>query len=114
MLEYEKICINHCLVQIYCNFFANPIQSRRPDEFPQTHPSLECAQATEIAGALWSEPTHGPSCSEGVNRVLAILSGSQAMLIALHKNERTTPAVLAEIATNYETASLLAQRFWIT
>lgn len=36
------------------------------------------------------------------------------MLIALHKNARTTPAVRAEIAASDETASALAQRFGIT
>ncbi|OLH89871.1 transposase, partial [Xanthomonas oryzae pv. oryzae] len=36
------------------------------------------------------------------------------MLIALHKNARTTPAVRAEIAASNETASVLAQRFGIT
>ena len=35
------------------------------------------------------------------------------MLIALHKNARTTPAVRAEIAASNETASILAQRFGI-
>ena len=36
------------------------------------------------------------------------------MLMALHKNARTTPAVRAEIAASSETASVLAQRFGIT
>lgn len=36
------------------------------------------------------------------------------MLIALHKNTRTTPAVRAEIAASDETASVLAQRFGVT
>ncbi len=36
------------------------------------------------------------------------------MLIALHKNARTTPAVRAEIAASSETASVLAQRYGIT
>ena len=36
------------------------------------------------------------------------------MLIALHKNARTTPAVRAEIAASSETAPVLAQRFGIT
>ena len=36
------------------------------------------------------------------------------MLIALHKNARTTPAVRAEIAASHEPASVLAQRFGIT
>ena len=36
------------------------------------------------------------------------------MLIALHKNARTTPAVRAEIAASSEPASVLAQRFGIT
>jgi len=36
------------------------------------------------------------------------------MLIALHKNARTTPAVRAEIATSSQTASVLAQRHGIT
>lgn len=36
------------------------------------------------------------------------------MLIALHKNARTTPAVRAEIAASHDTASVLAQRFGIT
>ena len=36
------------------------------------------------------------------------------MLIALHKNARTTPAVRAEIATSNETAGVLAQRYGIT
>ncbi|KQO16114.1 hypothetical protein ASF11_07750 [Acidovorax sp. Leaf76] len=36
------------------------------------------------------------------------------MLIALHKNARTKPAVRAEIAASNETASVLAQRFGIT
>jgi transposase len=36
------------------------------------------------------------------------------MLIALHKNARTTPAVRAEIAASRETAIVLAQRFGIT
>ena len=36
------------------------------------------------------------------------------MLIALHKNARTTPAVRAQIAGSHETASVLAQRFGIT
>ena len=36
------------------------------------------------------------------------------MLMALHKNARTTPAVRAEIAASTETASVLAQRFGIT
>ena len=36
------------------------------------------------------------------------------MLIALHKNARTTPAVRAEIAVSGETASVLARRFGIT
>lgn len=36
------------------------------------------------------------------------------MLIALHKNARTTPAVRAEIAASDETASVLTQRFCIT
>ena len=36
------------------------------------------------------------------------------MLIALHKNARTTPAVRAEIAASDEPASILAQRFGIT
>ena len=36
------------------------------------------------------------------------------MLIALHKNARTTPAVRAEIAASSETASVLALRFGIT
>eukprot|EP01036_Dinobryon_divergens_P036680 gene36680-47814_t len=39
---------------------------------------------------------------------------SEAMLIALHKNARTTPAVRAEIAASNEPASVLAQRFGIT
>lgn len=33
------------------------------------------------------------------------------MLIALHKNARTTPAVRAEIAASNETASVMAQRY---
>ena len=36
------------------------------------------------------------------------------MLIALHKNARTTPAVRAEIAASDEPASVLAQRYGIT
>ena len=36
------------------------------------------------------------------------------MLIALHKNARTTPAVRAEIAASSETAPVLAQRYGIT
>ena len=36
------------------------------------------------------------------------------MLIALHKNARTTPAVRAEIAASNEIASVLVQRFGIT
>ena len=36
------------------------------------------------------------------------------MLIALHKNARTTPAVRAEIAASAEPASALAQRYGIT
>ncbi len=36
------------------------------------------------------------------------------MLIALHKNARTTPAVRAEIAASDEPASVLARRFGIT
>jgi hypothetical protein len=36
------------------------------------------------------------------------------MLIALHKNARTTPAVRAEIAASNEPASVLALRFGIT
>ena len=36
------------------------------------------------------------------------------MMIALHKNARTTPAVRAEIAASAEPASVLAQRFSIT
>src|SRR6218665_3793016 len=36
------------------------------------------------------------------------------MLIALHKNARTTPAVRAEIAASSQTASVLAQRYGIT
>lgn len=36
------------------------------------------------------------------------------MLIALHKNARTTPAVRPEIAASSETASVLAPRYGIT
>lgn len=36
------------------------------------------------------------------------------MLIALHKNARTAPAVRAEIAVSDETASVSVQRFGIT
>jgi hypothetical protein len=36
------------------------------------------------------------------------------MLIALHKNARTTPAVRAEIAASNEPARVLAERFGIT
>jgi transposase InsO family protein len=36
------------------------------------------------------------------------------MLIALHRNARTTPAVRAEIAASNETASVLAQRYGVT
>lgn len=36
------------------------------------------------------------------------------MMIALHKNARTTPAVRAEIAASSEPACVLAQRFSIT
>lgn len=36
------------------------------------------------------------------------------MLIGLHKNARTTPAVRAEVAASDETASVLAQCFGIT
>ena len=36
------------------------------------------------------------------------------MLIALHKNARTTPAVRGEIAASSETASALAARYGIT
>ena len=36
------------------------------------------------------------------------------MLIALHKNARTTPAVRAELAASSEPACVLAQRFGIT
>ena len=36
------------------------------------------------------------------------------MLIALHKNARTTPAVRAEIAASTETAPVLAQRYGIS
>lgn len=36
------------------------------------------------------------------------------MLIALHKNARTTPAVRGEIAASSETASALALRYGIT
>ncbi len=36
------------------------------------------------------------------------------MMIALHKNARTTPAVRAEIAASNETARVLAQRFGVT
>ena len=72
-----------------------------------------------IAGRLRSSNTalstlHGPSRSEGVDRVLAIHPGSEAMLIALHKNARTTPAVRAEIAASNEPARVLAERFGIT
>ena len=35
------------------------------------------------------------------------------MLIALHKNARTTPAVRAEIAASTETAVVLAQRYGV-
>lgn len=54
---------------------------------------------------------HGPSCSARVDRVLAIDPESETMLIALHKNARTTPAVRAEIAASNETASVMAQRY---
>ena len=36
------------------------------------------------------------------------------MMIALHKNARTTPAVRAEIAASSETAAVLAARYGIT
>ena len=36
------------------------------------------------------------------------------MLIALHKNARTAPAVRGEIAASSETASALAARYGIT
>ncbi|MDO9135214.1 helix-turn-helix domain-containing protein, partial [Hydrogenophaga sp.] len=36
------------------------------------------------------------------------------MMIALHKNARTTPAIRAEIATSGDSAAALAQRFGIT
>ncbi len=36
------------------------------------------------------------------------------MLIALHKNARTTPTARTEIAASTEPASVLAQRFGIT
>ena len=57
---------------------------------------------------------HGPIRFARVDKVLAIHPGSEAMLIALHKNARTTPAVRAEIAASDEPASVLAQRFGIT
>ena len=59
-------------------------------------------------------PLHGPIRFARVDRVLAIHPASQAMLIALHKNARTTLAVPAEIAASEEPASVLAQRFGIT
>ena len=36
------------------------------------------------------------------------------MMIALHKNARTTPAIRAEIAASSASAASLAQRFGIT
>nr|MBP6118336.1 IS481 family transposase [Giesbergeria sp.]MBP6158674.1 IS481 family transposase [Giesbergeria sp.]MBP7082896.1 IS481 family transposase [Giesbergeria sp.]MBP9783061.1 IS481 family transposase [Giesbergeria sp.] len=36
------------------------------------------------------------------------------MMIALHKNARTTPAIRAEIAASSDTASVLAKRYGIT
>lgn len=36
------------------------------------------------------------------------------MMIALHKNARTTPAIRAEIATSSASAAILAQRFGVT
>ena len=48
------------------------------------------------------------ACSARVARVHVIHFGSQAMLISLHKNARTTPAVRAEIAASQESASILS------
>ena len=59
-------------------------------------------------------PLHGASRFTGVDRVLAIDPGSYALLIALHKNACTTPAVRAEISASNESACVLAQRFGIT
>ncbi len=36
------------------------------------------------------------------------------MIIALHKNARTTPAIRAEIAASKESARVLAQRYGVT
>jgi len=36
------------------------------------------------------------------------------MMIALHKNARTTPAIRAEIAASKESARVLAQRYGVT
>ena len=36
------------------------------------------------------------------------------MMIALHKNARTTPAIRAEISASSDRAAVLAQRFGIT
>lgn len=49
-----------------------------------------------------------------MDRVPAIHPGSETLLIALHKNARTTAAVRAQIAASNEPASVLAQRFGIT
>ena len=36
------------------------------------------------------------------------------MLISLHKNARTTPAIRAELAASTESAAVLARRFNVT
>lgn len=36
------------------------------------------------------------------------------MMIALHKNARTTPAIRAELASSSDSAAALAQRYGIT
>src|SRR6218665_2539621 len=58
---------------------------------------------------------HGQSSPAGADRVLAIHPGeSQTMSMALHKKDRTTPAVRAEIAASSQTASVFAQHNGIT
>jgi transposase-like protein len=57
---------------------------------------------------------HGTICHAGVDRYAEIDRKDNKMLIALHKQARTTPAVRAEIAASNEPVAVLARRFNVT
>ena len=100
-IELNKSIMNHASLpqEIKLNSEELNVESLISCRIPD-----DCIDSPSAIPSSWSDR------ADGIDRVLANHTDSRAMLIALHKNARTTPAVRVEIAASNETASVPARR----